>query len=315
MPPALPSIVAIFGPTASGKTAVAEALAARIPADVVSADSAALYRDLPILTAAPPPGTALVGVFDLADEVSVGEFQHLAHDAIDAVVGAGRTALVVGGTGLYLRAALAGLELPPPPEPGVRERWARLYDRLGPDAAHELLARRDPTAAARVHANDRRRVVRALELAETGESLAPARDVLWTEETRHPTLVVGLEVPKEELDLRIERRTREMFEAGVVREVRAAVAAPLSATARKVMGLELIAAHGDDAYEPLVLATKRFARYQRKWMRRIPGLVSVRADRSADEVADAILALGRPGQRVPAHRAGAERRQRPRSRG
>ena len=299
MPPALPSVVAIFGPTASGKTAVAEALAGREPAEIVSADSAALYRGLSILTAAPPAGTRLAGVFDLADEVSVGEFAALAHAAIDEIV--------AGGTGLYLRAALAELTLPPPPEPGARERWARLYDRLGPETSYTLLAERDPAAAERIHANDRRRVVRALELTEAGSSLAPARDVLWTDDTRHPTLIVGLDVPGEELDRRIEERTRAMFDQGVVAEVRAAVAGQLSSTARKVMGLELVAELGEDAYEPLVRATKRFARYQRKWMRRIPGLVSVSADRSADEVADAILALGRPGQRVPAHRAGSDR--------
>ena len=306
MPPELPSVVAIFGPTASGKTVVAEALAGRVPAETVSADSAALYRGLPILTAAPPAGTRLAGGFDLDAEVSVGEFARLAHEAIDEIVAAGRTALVVGGTGLYLRAALAELTLPPPPEPGARERWARLYDRLGAPAAHALLAERDPAAAERVHTNDRRRVVRALELAEAGASLAPERDVLWTEETRHPTLIVGLDVEPDELDRRIETRTRAMFDAGVVDEVRAAVAGPLSSTARKVMGLELVADLGEAAYEPLLQATRRLARYQRKWMRRIPGLVSVPADRSADEVADAILALGRPGQRVPAHRAGSD---------
>jgi tRNA dimethylallyltransferase len=272
----------------------------------VSADSAALYRGLPILTVAPPAGTRLVGVVGLDEEVSVGGFQQLAHAAIDDVVSAGRTALVVGGTGLYLRAALGGLTLAPPPEPGARERWGGLYDRVGGEAAHALLAERDPAAAGRVHPNDRRRVVRALELADAGTSLAPAQDALWADETRHPTLIVGLDVPKEELDRRIEERTRSMFEAGVVEEARAALAGPLSATARKVMGLELVADLGDEAYEPLVQATKRFARYQRKWMRRIPGLVSVRADRSADEVADAILALGRPGQHLPAHRAGSD---------
>jgi len=146
MPPELPSVVAIFGPTASGKTAVAEALARRVPAEIVSADSAALYRGLPILTASPPPGTRLTGSFDLDADVSVGAFARLAHEAIDEIVAGGRTALVVGGTGLYLRAALAKLALPPPPEPGARERWARVYDRLGGPAAHALLAERDPTA-------------------------------------------------------------------------------------------------------------------------------------------------------------------------
>jgi tRNA dimethylallyltransferase len=262
---------------------------------------------LPILTAAPSPGTRLVGVVGLDEEVSAGAFQQLAHEAIDDVVAAGRTALVVGGTGLYLRAALGGLALPPRPAPGARERWERLYDRVGGKAAHAALAASDPAAAERIHPNDRRRVVRALELADAGASLAPARDALWADEMRHPTLVVGLDVPRAELDRRIETRTRAMFEAGVVEEARSALAQPLSSTARKVMGLELVAELGDDAYEPLVQATKRFARYQRKWMRRIPGLVSVCADRSANEVADAILALGRPGQHLPADRAGSER--------
>jgi tRNA dimethylallyltransferase len=302
-PPAPPRVLAIFGPTASGKTAVAAAIADRIPAEIVSADSAAVYRGLPVLTAAPDYPARLVGVFDLSDDVSVGEYQRLAHEAVDEVLAAGRTPLVVGGTGLYLRAALSGMALPPPPSPGERERWARLYDRIGGEAAHRMLAERDEAAAARVHPNDRRRVVRALELAEVGASLAPARDVLWTADTRHPTLIVGLELPREELDRRIEVRTRAMFAHDVVGEVRGAVAQPLSSTARKVMGLEQVAELGADAYEPLVQATRRFARYQRKWMRRIPGLVSVNADRPADEVADEILALGRAGQRLSAHGA------------
>jgi tRNA dimethylallyltransferase len=303
-PPAPPSVLAIFGPTASGKTAVAAALAGQIPAEVVSADSAALYRGLPVLTAAPDYPARLVGVFDLSCEVSVGEYQRLAHEAVDEILAAGRTPLVVGGTGLYLRAALSGMALPPPPAPGARDRWARLYDRIGGEGAHGILAERDTAAAARVHPNDRRRVVRALELSDAGASLAPTRDVLWTDDTRHPTLIVGLELPREELHRRIEERTRAMFDQDVVGEVRRAVERPLSSTARKVMGLEQIAALGVDAYEPLVQATRRFARYQRKWMRRIPGLVSVNADRPADEVADEILALGRAGQRLPAHGAG-----------
>ena len=117
--------------------------------------------------------------------------------------------------------------------------------------------------------------------------------------------MVGLDVPVEELDRRIEERTRAMFDAGVEEEVRAALAGPLSATARKIMGLrevaDLPARRGDRG---AVARTRRFAAYQRKWMRRIPGLVSVRADRSPDEVADEILALARGGQRVPAGRTG-----------
>jgi tRNA dimethylallyltransferase len=299
-PPPEPAVVGLFGPTASGKSAVAEAIARKIPAELISADSAQLYRALPILTNQTP--AALVAVWELDHEASVAEYQVLAHAAIDAALASGRTPVVVGGTGLYFRAALGALDVPPAPAPGARERWERLYDQ-GADAAHALLAERDPAAAAAVHPNDRRRVVRALELAETGHSLAGDR--LWEEDLRHPTLVVGLDVPVAELDRRIEERTRAMFDAGVEEEVRAALAGPLSATARKVMGLREVAnLPTDEAIAQLSARTRRFAAYQRKWMRRIPGLVSVRADRSPDEVADEILALARGGQRVPAGRTG-----------
>lgn len=294
-------VIAIFGPTASGKSAVAEAVARRIPADLVSADSAQLYRGLPILTNQSP--AALVAIWALDHEASVAEYQSLAHAAIDASLAAGRTPVVVGGTGLYFRAALSELDVPPAPEPGARERWARLYDEEGADAAHALLAERDPEAAAAVHPNDRRRVVRALELAEAGHSLRGER--LWAADTRRPTTVVGLDVPSEELGARIDARTRAMFDAGVEDEVRAALARPLSSTARKIMGLQEVAElPREQAIAELARRTRRFAAYQRKWMRRIPGLASVRADRSPDEVADEILALARGGQRVPAGRTG-----------
>jgi tRNA dimethylallyltransferase len=299
-PPPEPAVVGLFGPTASGKSPVAEAIARKIPAELVSADSAQLYRGVPILTNQSP--AALVAVWELDHEASVAEYQVLAHAAIDAALASGRTPVVVGGTGLYFRAALGGLDVPPAPARGARERWERLYDQ-GAEAAHALLAERDPTAAAAVHPNDRRRVVRALELAETGHSLAGDR--LWEQELRHPTLVVGLDVPVAELDRRIDERTRAMFDAGVEAEVRAALAGPLSATARKVMGLREVAdLPADEAIAQLSARTRRFAAYQRKWMRRIPGLVSVRADRSPTEVADEILALARGGQRVSAGRTG-----------
>jgi tRNA dimethylallyltransferase len=299
-------VLAIFGPTASGKTAVAEALAARIPAEVISADSMQVYRGLPILTAQPAGPTRLVAIWELDHEASVGEYAALAHAAIDEALGAGRTPIVVGGTGLYLRAALADLELPPAAPPGARERWEELYDAEGPEPAHALLAERDPEAAAAVHPNDRRRVVRALELTDVGASLRPEHDRLWAADTRHPTLVVGLELPKEELDRRIEQRARAMFVEGVRAEIERALAGPISDTARYAHGLQDIAEQEDDeaAIEALVRRTKRYASYQRKWQRRIPGLVSLTADRPPGEVADAILEMARARQRLPAGRAG-----------
>jgi tRNA dimethylallyltransferase len=294
------TVLAIFGPTGSGKSAVAEALTERIPAEIVSADSMQLYRGLPILTNQSP--ARLVGIWPLDHEASVAEYQALAHAVIDEILAASRTPVVTGGTGLYLRAALANLSLPPAPEPGERERWEQLYDAEGPESAHARLAEVDPEAAAAVHPNDRRRVVRSLELAGRDRE----RDRLWTDDARHPTLVFGLDVPKDELDRRIEARTRAMFEAGVRAEAEQALAAGASSTAAYAHGLADIAEHADDdaAIEALTARTKRYAAYQRKWMRRIPGLVSLTANRPPGEVADAILEVARARQRLPAGRAG-----------
>jgi tRNA dimethylallyltransferase len=293
-------VLAIFGPTASGKSAVAEAIASRIPAQLVSADSAQLYRGLSILTNQSP--AALVAIWDLEYEASVVDYQRLAHAEIDAALAAGSTPVVVGGTGLYFRAALGELEVPPAPEVGARERWEEVYDERGGEATHALLAERDPSAAAAVHPNDRRRVVRALELAEGGHSLRG--DKLWADDWRHPTVVVGLDVPAADLGRRIAERTRAMFEAGVAEEARRAVAGPLSSTAGKILGLREVAElPRKEAEAALAARTRQLAAYQRKWMRRIPGLVTVRADRSLDEVVEDVLALARGGERVPAGRA------------
>jgi tRNA dimethylallyltransferase len=294
-----PLVLALFGPTASGKSAVAEEVAARLNGELVSADAMQVYRDLPILTNQSP--AHLVGIWSLDRETSVGEYAGLAHEAIDEILAAGRTPIVVGGTGLYLRAALAEIELPPAPEPGARERWQQTYDELGPEQSHALLAERDPAAAAAVHANDRRRVVRALELNEIGSSLAPKESQLWSTAMRHSTLIFGLELERETLNARIEARTKAMFERGVAEEVQRAIEQPLSTTARKTMGLSEVAElEPEQAIEQLAARTRRYAAYQRKWMRRIPGLVSVNANRSPKEVADEIVEVARTRKRLSA---------------
>jgi tRNA dimethylallyltransferase len=253
---------------------------------------------LPILTAAPPYPARLVGVTPLSEDVSVGEYQPLAQAAIDEAA----VPLLAGGTGLYFRAALSGLQLPPAPGPGRRAHWQAEVDRLGPAGAHALLAELDPAAAARVHANDRKRLIRALELAETGDSLAPATDTLWTKETRFPTTIVALDVALEVLDERIAARTHAMAAGGVVAEARAAWGGPLSDTARKVLGLEQFATLPEaEAVEEVITATRRLARYQRKWLRRMPGVVTLDGNRPAEEIADEIVALGRAGEHLSGH--------------
>jgi tRNA dimethylallyltransferase len=299
------SVVAIFGPTASGKTAVAEAVADRIGGEVVSADSMQAYRGLPILTAQPERPTRLVGIWPLSHEGSVAEYAERAHAAIDELLGFGRTPVVAGGTGLYFRAALVELGLPAAPPPELRSHWGELYDRLGAERAHRVLVERDPEAAACLHANDRRRVVRALELTELGSSLRPDADRLWTHEMRHDTIVFGLDVPRDVLLDRIEGRARQMFDAGVVEEARVALAGDVSSTAIHALGLREVAElPREEALDALIVRTRRYAAYQHKWLRRIPGLVSVNADRPPGEVADEIVEVARTRERLPAGRAG-----------
>lgn len=291
-------VVAIFGPTASGKSAVALALAEQIGGEIVSCDAMQLYRGLPILTNQPAATDAgrvphhLVAVWDTDHAGSVAEYAALAHAAIDDVLARGCTPVVCGGSGLYLRAALADMPLPPRVPAAERARFERMYDRGGAGVAHAQLVSADPAAAAAVHPNDRRRVVRALELHAAGSSLAPARDRLWGSDRRHRTTVVGLEVPPALVAGRIALRTREMFERGVVDEVRAARRErPFSITAERIHGLQdvtdLLAGRIDaaEAERRLVVRTRRYAKRQRTWMRRLPGLQRVAGDRDPSLVA------------------------------
>jgi tRNA dimethylallyltransferase len=234
-----------------------------------------------------------VGIWPLSHEGSVGEYQRLAHHAVDDLVARSGHAVVAGGTGLYLRAALADLGLPPAPGAGERERWEREYD-ADPKRAYSRLSERDPHAAERLHPNDRRRVVRALELMDAGASLVPREDLLWHTHTRLPTLVVGLDVPPDELERRIVARTDTMFARGVGDEVRRALEGPISRTAEKALGLREIASlPPDEARARIVVRTRQYAAYQRKWMRRISGIVMVDATRSPAEVVDEILEVAR----------------------
>lgn len=284
-------VVAIFGPTASGKSFVAAALAQRIEAEVISADSMQVYRGVPILTNQPQTPTKLVGVWPLDYEASVGAYQKLAHAEIDAALERGATPIVAGGSGLYFRAALADLEIPPAVPAAARARWENAYDRLGADRAHGLLAERDPEAAQAVHQNDRRRVVRALELAEIGRSLSHADSRLWASGTRYPTIIFGLEIDREVLAQRIHRRTIGMFEQGVEEEVARALRGSISSTARYIIGLDEV--HNlprEEAIEAIAKRTRALAAYQRKWMRRVPSLISIVASRAPETVAAEIHA-------------------------
>jgi tRNA dimethylallyltransferase len=282
-------VVAVFGPTASGKTVLAEALADALATEVVSADAMQVYRGLPILTNQSPRPARLVAIRELHEEMTVGAFASLAHAEIDSLVEHQGSAVVAGGTGLYLRGALADLAVPPAATRPVRER-IRAEVARDPTVAHARLAALDADAAFAVHPNDRQRLVRALELAESGDTLV-GRDRLWSAATRHPTLIVGLDVPPDVIEHRIRRRTEQMFERGVVAEVCKALEARVSHTAEKALGLREIATlQSDAALERIVVRTRRYAAYQRKWMRRIPGIVVLDGTRPVEALAADVLA-------------------------
>jgi tRNA dimethylallyltransferase len=297
---AVPRVIAIFGPTGIGKTAVAVALAERLRAAgedplAISADALQVYAGLELLTGVASTAEQaaiehrLVGFLPVDATFSAGQYAALAHAEIDAALEEDRRPLVVGGTGLYLRAALTDLRLRPPPPEGVRERWERELVARGAPALHAELARRAPWAAEPIDPNDRQRIVRAHELLDAGELEPPeGPSQLWTDEVRHPTLLAGLTMEREALYARIDARVDAMLAAGVREQVMRAHAAGASETARKALGFDELLA-GD--IEGMKRRTRNYARRQLTWMRKLAGVATIDVtDRTAEAVADELLA-------------------------
>ncbi len=219
-------------------------------------------------------------------EFSAGQFAKLAHEEIDELLAAGRRPIVVGGTGLYMRAALADLDLRPPVSPEVRTRVESEIAERGSESLHAQL---DPDVAATVHPNDRKRVARLTELQRAGLEPHLSSEGLWTERLRRPTTLVGLSCEPEELDARIDARVEAMVTGGAAEEARRALDAGASRTARAAIGFEELLA-GD--LEAMKRAQRRFARRQLTWLRKMPGVRLIdRSGRPDDAIADEILAL------------------------
>lgn len=295
-------MIAIFGPTAIGKTQVAISLAELLAtrgrqAVAISADAIQVYRGLELLSGAPTAEERarlehrLVSFLALTDSYTAGAYAHDAHREIDSALAAGLVPLVVGGTGLYLRAALADLDMHPPVDPAIAARLARDWESEGPALMHARLAAAAPESALRVAARDRTRVLRALALIEQGVS-EPLRSsgALWDPVTRHPTRLIGLTLDPDEHRTRIERRIDTMLAAGALAEAQAADRAGASATARQALGFDDLL-RGDTA--AMRARTHRYAKRQRTWLRRLhhAELFDV-GGRPASDVAAAILGGG-----------------------
>ncbi len=276
----------LLGGTAVGKSDVAVPLALRLNAEIVCVDSMQVYRGMDIGTAKPPPNLRrrvphhLLDLVDPCDSYDVSRFGAAAESVLDDLDARGRRALLVAGTPLYLMRLLHGMFAGPSADPALRQRLRRRAADEGTAALHAELARVDPRAAERIHPNDLRRIERGLEVwLRTGIPISHLQRQ-WEGQPRHPFRAVGLRRAREDQSRRINARVRRMISDGLIDEVRRLRAGPggLSEPAQQAVGYAEIIAHLegrlslDDAIERIKINTRRLAKHQRTWFRRIPGI-------------------------------------------
>ncbi|HTA09469.1 MAG TPA: tRNA (adenosine(37)-N6)-dimethylallyltransferase MiaA [Streptosporangiaceae bacterium] len=293
-------VIAVVGPTAAGKSELSLALARTLGGEVVNADSMQLYVGMDVgtakLTMSERAGVVhhLLDIWPVTQAASVSEYQQLAREAIDDIRGRGNTPILVGGSGLYVRAAIDNLEFPGT-DPAVRARLESELDELGSGAMHARLAAVDPVAAAAILPGNGRRIVRALEVIEL--SGRPFSATLPEYESVYPVVQLGVTVPRPELDRRIADRVHQMWDLGLVDEVRRLELAGLrdGRTASRALGyaqvLKFLAGDWteDEAAAQTIQATRRFVRRQESWFRRDPRVQWIPAGTDLAERALAVV--------------------------
>lgn len=298
-------VLAVVGPTGVGKTEVAEKVAQLRGGEIVSADSMQVYRGMDIGTAKPAESERLVGYhcIDIAEPgepFSAALYQQCARTAIESVASRGRLPVLAGGTGLYVRAALDDWEFPAGEQVDnpVRARLEALAAECGPDALHALLAEKDAASAALIHANNVRRVVRALEMLEEGTSYADQHAGFSARASIYDAVMVGLTMEREALYARIDRRVDAMMEAGLLGEVEQLLAAGLRSalTANQAIGYkELVPVIEDGepletAVESIKQATRRYAKRQLTWFRADPRIRWIDVSAGTQSAVEEVLA-------------------------
>jgi tRNA dimethylallyltransferase len=297
-------VVAIVGPTAAGKTALSLGLAHALDGEVVNADSMQLYRGLDIGTAKLSPAERaavphhVLDIWDVTEPASVAEYQRLARAAVDDILARGRVPLLVGGSGLYVRAVLERFEFPGT-DPDLRAALEAELARVGAPALHARLARADPVAAQGILPSNGRRIVRALEVVElTGGFTATLPD----RAPYYPSVQIGVDLDTAVLDERVARRVAHMWDLGLIAETRALERRGLrqGRTASRALGYQQVLRHlagecsAEQAAAETVQATRRFVRRQRSWFRRDPDIRWL--DGADPDLTRAALAAVRGGQ-------------------
>jgi len=277
-----PSLPIICGPTASGKTELALKLAEQYPMEIVSADSRQVYRLMDIGTAKPTRAEQgrvrhhLIDIIWPDEELNVALFVDLAANAINDICSRQRLPLLVGGTGLYIRALTEGLLHAPGADPAVRKRLSRCADQCGNEFLHQRLAAVDPAAAKRLHPNDRLRIIRALEVYEqTGRPLSELQESHRFGDRPYRLIKIGLTGIREDLDHRIDTRARAMFEAGLFDETEQLLKAGYAENLKSLrtigyrQAVQVLRGQSsrDEALLDLQRSTRRYARQQLTWLR------------------------------------------------
>jgi len=295
-------IIFIVGPTSSGKSAVALSLAEKIEGEIISCDSMQIYRDMEVISQTPADKSLsrvkhhLVRVILPEEEYSAARFMEEAEKAIVSIHSSGRTPIVVGGTGLYMKALIDGIFDSPGKDEAFRDILERTAIEKGREYLYRELERKDPVTAAGLHPNDKRRVIRALEVMEqSGRSMHEKKaeaDGIWE---RYDCRIFGLDIPRETLYTRINAAVDRMFGEGLVEEVKKLRQRQLSLTAEKALGIKEVSAFLDgevsieEAKEELKKNTRRYAKRQLTWFRGDKRVVWIDGDRAVCDIADEML--------------------------